>query len=75
MSVLNSRNATGALLLKAAPVGTPLFDVDAPGVGLHGMCSACHVTAAEFNRPTNLSGAGVAAVQQLLSGYHNTSTQ
>jgi hypothetical protein len=71
--MLASRNQTGALLMKIAPVGTPFFDVDAPAVGMLGKCTTCHITAAELAHPLNLSGEGAAA-QSMLRGYHNTST-
>jgi poly(3-hydroxybutyrate) depolymerase len=74
MPTMMSRGSTGgALLLKMAPVGTPLFDAEAPGVGLHGDCVTCR----QANPPPQIPPTGVGAKlveQHLLNQYPNTRT-
>lgn len=73
MPVLNSRGSTGGMMgLKHAPVGTPLFDAEAPGVGYIGSCQTCR----ERGGPPVLqaSGVGQETVMALLRGYTDTSS-
>lgn len=66
----------GMMLMKMAPVGTPLFDVEAPGVGQHGGCTTCVAPSRMVYPVLAASGKGQAAyAEQYLRTYSNTSTR
>lgn len=65
--------------LKHAPVGTPLFDAEAPGVGQPGSCCAAVVKYGPLALgpapQLEASGEGRAAVAMHLNSLPDTSTQ
>lgn len=79
MATLQSRGVTGGSLhLKHAPVGTPMFDAEAPGVGMPGSCCGAvakygPLAVGPFPQ-LQASGEGQAAVARLYAGFYNTST-
>ena len=65
----------GTMLMKIAPAGTPLFDIEAPAVGLHGGCTACTEPSRMVYPTLAASGKGQQAyAQQYMNSYFNTTT-
>ena len=77
MSTLLSKGSMGGMMLmKMAPSGTPLFDIEAPGVGQHGGCTACTAPSRMVYPVLAKSGLGDRAyAEQYLRSYSNTSTR